>query len=235
MQTEFCDSRTATISGWQYLGLPQHTFVAIIDPDERTRASLSSLLSTVGIDASTYRSALELLAENARCEGCGCVIVDALLPGIDALELQRQLGGLPVPPPVIVVSAQADVPTAVELMRAGVVDFLEKPPRPQVVLSRVNEALERYARDRQEHNLRMQLRARYDRLTPREREVMELVSVGYPNKAVAQRLGVTRKAVEAYRARVMRKMEAESLPMLVRECVVLNGEARSATLRTGAK
>lgn len=200
--------------------------VVIIEARQSARESLAQILESVGIQTRCFANAQHFLAADLSTESVACVIADTLLPGMSGLELQRRLAAWPVPPPLIVVTAHADMTTAVETMRAGALDFLEAPPRPQVLVDRVYEAFRRFDEALERYRLRCLMHDRYARLTPRERDVMDLVSVGYPNKAVAQRLGVTRKAVEAYRARVMRKMEAESLPMLVRECVVLRGDVQ---------
>jgi FixJ family two-component response regulator len=200
--------------------------VAVIDGQQSSREALADILGAAGIPTRGYANADAFFASDLPAEAIACVITETLLPGMSGLELQRRLATRPVPPPVIVVTAHGDVPTAVEALRAGALDFLDKPPRPQVLLDRVHEAFRRFSAALERHRLEVCLRDRRTRLTPREREVMDLVAIGYPNKAVARRLGVTRRAVEAYRARVMRKMQAESLPMLVRECVVLTGDAR---------
>lgn len=194
--------------------------VFVIDHEEHTRAAIETLLNSVEIPTEAFDSATAFLqsVEPARA---GCVVMDMRLPGMSGRELQQRLNAWEIAPPVIIITGHGDIPTAVEALRQGAVDFIEKPFRQQLLLDRVHEALERDAAARQEHRWRFELRQRAASLTPREREVMLHVVQGLPNKAVAMRMGVTRKAVEAYRARVMRKMQAESLAELVRMNVAL--------------
>ncbi len=198
--------------------------VFLIDDDDAVRSSLTDLLESVRIDVANFGHAAEFLQQYAPAHP-GCLLLDARLPGISGLELQERLNAQSMPPPIIFITGYADVPMAVQAMRNGAVGFLEKPVRQQVLLDSVFAALEldRVARQAQSAISVISERAAY--LTPRERDVMQLVVLGLPNKGVAMRLGVTPKAIEAYRARVMRKMAAESLADLVRMSIVLEAAA----------
>lgn len=200
--------------------------VFVIDPDEETCAAIEGLLRSVKVPVRAFNSAHEFL-EQVNHTQPGCVVLEMRLPDMSGIALQQHISSWDVPCPVIIMTGHGDIPMVVEAMRYGAVDFLEKPFRQQVLLDRIYEALERDVSTRVAATRRFVLESRAALLTPRERQVMELVVHGLPNKAVAMRLGVTRKAVEAYRARVMRKMEAESLAELVRMNVVLE-EARAS-------
>jgi FixJ family two-component response regulator len=196
--------------------------VFVIDHDEIAREEIRSLLQSVELPVESFSTAQEMLLAVSP-DRPGCLIVDTRLPGMSGLELQQRLAEWPVPPPVIVITSHGDIPTAVQAMRAGALDFLEKPYRPQVLLDRVYEALEADAAERRAYERRAVFESRAQTLTPRELQVMKHVVVGMPNKAIAGELGVSRKAVEAYRARMMRKMQARSLAELVRMSILLEG------------
>jgi FixJ family two-component response regulator len=196
--------------------------VFVIDADQEVRTAVDLLLRSVRIPAETYASAGDFL-EAYDPSRPGCLVMDVRLPGMGGLELQERLAACEIPVPVIIMTAHGDIPMAVQAMRNGAIDFLEKPFRSQVLLDRVYQALEQDALARRRRGQRAMLEARAARLTPREREVMEQVVAGLPNKVVASRLGVTTKAVEACRARTMRKMQASSLAELVRMNIVLAG------------
>jgi two-component system response regulator FixJ len=194
--------------------------VFVIDYDQQVRSSVQELLTSVGLPVELFSSAPEFLAAYDPARP-GCLILEARLPGLGGLDLQERLARREPASPVIIITAHGDIPMAVRALRNGAVDFLEKPFRPQLLLDRVCEALELDAANRRAHALRGALLARVASLTSREREVMQRVVAGHTNESVAAHLGVTRKAVEAYRARVMRKMQARSLPELVRISIVL--------------
>jgi FixJ family two-component response regulator len=199
---------------------PDLPTVFVIDGDERVRSGIQSLLASVGLTVAGYRSAREFLAAYDPARP-GCLILETRLAGLGGLELQERLARAEVAPPVIVLTAHGDIPLAVQAMRNGAVDFLEKPVRPQTLLDRVHEALVRDAAQRRLHVLRGTLLARVGELTARERDVMAHLVRGLPSKVIAERLGATLKAVEGYRGRVMRKMRARNLPELVRMSLVL--------------
>jgi two-component system response regulator FixJ len=198
--------------------------VFIVEPQESVRRAYAELFASVQLPTAAFSSADEFLAA-ASNDQLGCLILEVRLPGTSGLELLGRLRRWKPPLPAIVVTGHADVALSVESMRAGAFDFFEKPARDQALLDSVTRALDADRVARRRTAQLDALRERAERLTPREGEVMKHVVFGLPNKAVARELGVTRKAVEAYRARVMRKMEAESLAELVRMSVVLETAA----------
>jgi two-component system response regulator FixJ len=196
--------------------------VFVVDHEEETRRDVSELLRSVEIPVVSFDNAPEFL-NHYTPHRAGALVLDARLPGMGGLELQERLASVAPVTPVIIVTAHGDIPSAVRAMRNGAVDFIEKPFRPQALLECVYHALERGAIQRRRHTFQIAIEQRAAQLTPREREVMQHVVCGLPNKAIALRLRVTRKAVEAYRARAMRKMDADSLAELVRMNVFLAG------------
>jgi two-component system response regulator FixJ len=189
--------------------------VIVIDDDEAVRGSLRLLLRSVKLPVAVYASAQEFLPRYAIDEP-GCLVVDVRMPGMSGLELQQQLNLRGAMIPVIFITGHGDISMAVEAMRQGAFDFLPKPFRDQELLDRVQRALEKDAANRREIAQTQQVRELLDTLTPREREVLELVTSGKPNKVMAAELGVSQRTVEIHRARVMEKMHANSLAQLVR-------------------
>ena len=189
--------------------------VHVIDDDLAVRNSLRFLLKTAGYEAATYASGPELLSQAADLKP-GCIVTDVRMPEMNGLELVRQLKALGVPHPVIVITGHADVPLAVEAMRAGVVDFIEKPFDDEVLLGSVRSALAQTASSEAEDAEVSDLRSRLDQLSQRERQVLEGLVAGQANKAIAYDLGISPRTVEVYRANVMTKMRAKSLSELVR-------------------
>ena len=189
--------------------------VFVVDDDEAMRRSLSLLLDSVGLRSECYPSAVEFL-EVYDADRRGCLLLDIRMPSMGGLDLQGRLNELHSTLPIIFLTGHADVPLAVRAMQAGAFDFLEKPFNDQQLLDRVHAALEHHARDRREQRERQAVHERLDRLTPREGEVMKLIVEGHSNKIVADRLAISERTVEIHRARVMRKMEADSLAHLVR-------------------
>ncbi len=189
--------------------------VFIVDDDEAVRDSLSWLMQSVGLNAETFPSADAFLQEFER-ERSGCLLLDIRMPGMNGLELQgvlQEKGGLL---PLIVISGHADVPMAVRALKAGAFDFIEKPFNDQLLLDAVQRAIE-YDREQRESLSQIEKwSTRFATLTPREHEVLELVVGGFSNKQISSELGVSLKTVEAHRARVMDKLQADSLSQLVR-------------------
>lgn len=188
--------------------------VFVVDDDADVLEAVAFLLQGVGLEVETYVSAKEFL-EGYDPLKPGCLVLDVRMPGMSGLELQERLEALGSALPIIFLSAHGDVPIAVHAIKAGAVDFLEKPFRDQELIDKVQHAIEENARLRRELVERNRIAARIDALTPREREVMELVVQGKTNKAIASELGLSQRTVEIHRARVMGKMQAESLPELV--------------------
>ncbi len=197
--------------------------VAIIDADDAARRATQRLLESVGVRARAFADAGAVL--NLR-EGddIRCIIADVFLPGISGLELLARLASQPHRPPLILLAASAEVSVAVEAMRRGALDFLEKPYRPETLLARVHQAFRENEAARRDHELRRLLAARAARLTPREREVLFLAGAGLTSQAIATRLGVSRKAIESHRGKAMQKMEVKSQALLARMLAVLTGD-----------
>ena len=189
--------------------------VHVIDDDELVRDSVAMLLKAEGITCETYESADEFLSDK-QPKVAGCLVCDMRMPGTTGLELQSILNARGSLLPIVFVTGHADVSMAVEAMRNGASSFIEKPFTDEQLLSDVNRALGRHEKILAERQLRDAIGQRIDRLTDREREVMDLVVAGKANKVVAFDLDVSQRTVEIHRARVMEKMEARSLAELVR-------------------
>jgi len=193
-------------------GLP---IVFIVDDDEAVRNSLRLLVKSVGLTATALASAQEFLASYDPLQP-GCLVLDVRMPGMSGLELQQRLNLRGAVIPVIFITGHGDVPMAVEAMQQGAFDFLQKPFRDQDLMDRIQRALERDRANRAELGERSRIRAQHETLTPREREVLALVTSGKANKVMAADLGLSRRTIEIHRARVMEKMGASSLAQLVR-------------------
>lgn len=189
--------------------------VHIVDDDAAMRESLEFLLSADGLAARTYESADALLARLGELEP-GCILTDVRMPGMNGLELVAKLRQHGDSHPVIVLTGHADVPLAVEAMKAGVLDFLEKPVRDETLLASVRAALAAGGDVGNRQAERADLQNRLAQLTARERDVFNAIVIGDSNKAAALRLGISPRTVEIYRANVMAKMKASSLSELVR-------------------
>ena len=189
--------------------------VFVIDNDQAVREGLSHLIKSVGLNVETFSSAQEFLSafETARS---GCLVLDVRMPGMSGLELQETLHRRKVKIPIIMISGHGDVPMAVQTVKMGAVDFIEKPFRDQVLLDRIQKAILKDSETRKEQDELNSLTARVDHLTVRERQVMNLVVAGKANKVIAMDLGIKQKTVEFHRARVMEKMRAESVADLVK-------------------
>ena len=197
---------------------PSDPVVFVVDDDEAVRDSLSMLMRSVGLAVRTYSSALEFL-DRFDADRTGCLVLDVRMPGMSGIELQEQLVAKQATLPIIFITGHGDVPMAVRALRAGAVDFIQKPFSDQALLDRIHQALAQHARDREEAARKSTIRERIARLTPREKEVMLMVADGKANKVIAIDLGVSERTVEIHRARVMEKMEASTLPDLVKMVV----------------
>jgi two-component system response regulator FixJ len=193
--------------------------VHVIDDDEAVRQSLEFLLRAAGVTARTYDSAAAFLNALPAIE-TGCVITDVRMPGISGIELLRRLSEMQVKLPVIVITGHADVPLAVEAMKNGAIDFLEKPYEDELLLGSVRSALDRSQQSAARDAKRAEVETRLASLTSREREVLEGLVAGKPNKIIAFDLAISPRTVEIYRANVMTKMAAASLSELVRMALV---------------
>lgn len=193
--------------------------VHLIDDDEGVRHSLAFLLTTSGFAVRVYASAQAFLDASASAQP-GCVVTDIRMPGVDGLELLRALNLRGATFPVVVMTGHGDVPIAVEAMKAGAVDFLEKPFGDEILLNAVRSAVERQARDSARDAEVRSVRAKLELLSARERDVLERLIAGLPNKSIANEIGISPRTVEVHRAHVMSKMGAGSLSELVRLVVM---------------
>ena len=194
--------------------------VYVVDDDPAMRDSLRWLLESVDFQVHVFESATAFL-EQYEGHRPACLVLDVRMPGMSGLDLQDELVRRDVTIPMIMISAHGDVPVAVRALKTGAIDFIEKPFSDQLLLDRVRQALEKDQKASQTDEAKEAIRARTETLTPREKEVMELVVAGNPNKAVASKLGLSQKTVEIHRARVMSKMSAGSLAELVRDFLML--------------
>lgn len=195
--------------------------VYVVDDDKAVRDSLCWLIESVGMRVETFASAREFLDRCDAGDVRGCLVADVRLPGVSGLDLQESLRQRGLYLPTIVITGHGDVPIAVRAMKAGALDFIEKPFSDQVLLDRIREAIRRDERYQELAAKREEIAERYDRLSRREREVMKLVVQGRLNKQIAADLDLSHKTIEVHRAHAMEKMEAQSLAELVRMAVVL--------------
>ena len=186
-----------------------------MDDDAAVRDALKLLLRSVGHAVETFGSAQEFLDAYGE-DRAGCLVLDIRMPGMSGLELQQKLNEKHSILPIIFITGHGDVPMSVEAMQAGAVDFIQKPFRDQDLIDRINQALEKDGSNRAALGERNDIRRRLETLTPREREVLDLVVHGKANKVIAGDLKLSQRTVEIHRARVMEKMQASSLAHLVR-------------------
>jgi FixJ family two-component response regulator len=188
--------------------------VLVIDDDPLTRGALSSLFRSVGLSVRTFASATELL-EHPLLAVPSCLVLDVRMPRLSGFDLQTELSRIGAKIPIIFITGHGDIPMSVKAMKAGAVDFLTKPYRDQEMLDAVTRALERDLKRRSEEQSNLDIRARFESLTPRERQIMALVTAGLMNKEAADRIGISEMTVKIHRGHMMRKMGTKSLADLV--------------------
>jgi two-component system response regulator FixJ len=198
--------------------------VFVVDDEEAICDSTALLLKSVGLKARTYTDPRAFLKEYTP-EQPGCLVMDVRMPGVSGLEVQQELNRRKSPLPVIFISGHGDVPMAVEAMRAGALDFLQKPFKHDELIRRVQKALEQDTRDRDLLRQRDVIQQRWDALTPREQQAADLIVDGKANKVVAAELQISERTVELHRAHVMEKMGARSLAQLVQLVLKLRSGA----------
>jgi FixJ family two-component response regulator len=193
----------------------ERSIVYVIDDDEAVCESITDLLRSVGHDVHSFRSAKEFL-DSARPDVPGCIVLDVRLPGQSGMEFQRRLITSDIPLPIIFISGYGDIPMSVRAIKSGAIEFLTKPLNEQELLDAVQAGLARDRGRREEGKVVAELHARFEHLTPREREILSLVVTGRPNKRIAAEVGLSEMTVKVHRSHVMQKMHASSLVDLVR-------------------
>jgi len=189
--------------------------IYVVDDDDGMRRALNTLLSTIGYNIAVFADPSEFLAQFDP-GAPGCLVLDIRMPGMSGLELQQRLNRMGSMLPVIFITGHGDVPMAVQAMKEGALEFIQKPFRDQDLLDRINHALQQDAENRSTVARRAEVLRRLETLTPRERQVMDLVVEGAANKVIAIDLGLSERTVEIHRAKVMEKMGARSVAHLVR-------------------
>ena len=188
--------------------------VFVVDDDDAVRDSLSMLIEAVGLKVRTYGNAQDFLDAYDPGQG-GCLVLDVRMPGMSGLELQSKLVAKGITIPVIIITGHGDVYMAVEAMKAGVIDFVEKPFRDQVLLDSIPRAIEIDAQNRRRQTERADIETKLSLLTSRERQIMELLVIGKSNKMIAYELGISQKTVDFHRVHLMEKMRVDSVVELV--------------------
>jgi two-component system response regulator FixJ len=196
--------------------------VHLIDDDDGVRQALAFLLASSGFAVRVYGSAIEFLSAAAALPS-GCIVTDVRMPGMSGLELQRQLKIRRIDLPVIVMTGHGDVPLAVEAMKAGAIDFIEKPFHDEVLISAIQVAMGRALENMRRDDKAAAIQIKLEALSPREAEVLEGLLAGYPNKTIAYNLKISARTVEVHRANLMTKMDADNLSSLVRMVFVARG------------
>jgi FixJ family two-component response regulator len=197
------------------LGAEAQPFVLVIDDDVAIRESLTSLFQSVGLPVKVFGSAPEFLRTSLPNAPC-CLVLDVRLPGVSGLDFQMELDKAGIRIPIIFMTGHGDIPMSVQAMKAGALDFLTKPLRPQEMIHAVTRALAADQKRRAEEKAVSNLRSLYESLTPRERDVLALLTAGKMNKLIAAELGVSEITVKVHRSHVMRKMRTRSLADLAR-------------------
>ncbi len=206
------------------------TTIFIVDDDPSVRKGLARLIRSAGWKAETFSSAREFLAKPSFSEA-GCAILDVRMPSMSGPELRDQMAARKISLPIVFLTGRSDIPTGVEAMKKGAVDFLVKPVDAETLLPAIRLALERHAAEKAGAGERHEIESRLLRLSAREREVMEYVIGGHLNKQIAVSLGIAEKTTKVHRGRSMRKMEATSVAELVRLCGIIGIEPRQRPAR----
>jgi FixJ family two-component response regulator len=201
-------------------GSQAQSVVFVVDDDKSTREALSSLIRSVGLRVELHASAAEFLAEKLPDAPC-CLILDVRLPGLSGLDFQTKLANAKIQIPIIFITGHGDIPMSVRAMKAGAVEFLTKPIRDQDLLDAIQIAIERDRTRHESDKFVSMLRAKFETLTPREREVMACVTAGLMNKQIAAEIGITEVTVKVHRGNVTKKMDTKSLAELVRMADIL--------------
>jgi two-component system response regulator FixJ len=196
--------------------------VFVVDDDQAMRNSLKWLIESVGVAVESFSSADDFLVQYQPGRA-GCLVLDVRMPGMSGLELLEHLAERNVHIPAVIITGHGDVPMAVRAMKSGAIDFIEKPFNDEALLDAIRRAIVFEEQQRSLHSEHAQIQERLSHLTPREHEVMAMVTEGKSNKEIANTLGVSAKTIEAHRARVMEKMQAGSLAELVRMALATNG------------
>jgi two-component system, LuxR family, response regulator FixJ len=199
--------------------------IYVVDDDDGMRRALDTLLSTVGYKTAVYSRPTEFLA-NFKADAPGCLVLDIRMPDMSGLEVQQQLNRVGSMMPVIFITGHGDVPMAVQAMKEGAFEFIQKPFRDQDLLDRINHALKQDAENRSTVARRAEVQHRLQTLTPRERQVMDMVVDGAANKVIAIDLNLSERTVEIHRAKVMEKMGARSVAHLVKLQLTLTDDAQ---------
>jgi two-component system response regulator FixJ len=194
--------------------------VFVVDDQEAVRHALSEMLQVLGYVVESHASADDFL-KSLRAPRTGCIVADVRMPGMDGIELVRELDRRGVPLPVVLISGHADVPMAVAAIKAGAEDFIEKPVDDSQLVAAINRCLARAFSELSKDQSLAELKRDVERLTPREAEVMDMVVQGFTSSAIAEQLGISVRTVESYRVQIMDKMQAASVAVLVRQAIRL--------------
>lgn len=193
--------------------------VFLIDDDSAVRSSLSLLLSTFGMPVETYASAEDFL-KSWNPEAVGCLVLDVRMPGISGFSVQDVLRSKQIPIPIIFITGHGDLNACRRAFQGGAVDFLTKPVDEQALMEGIRKAIQRDVKNRRSLQESQSSREKMERLTLREKEVLKLIIEGLPNKAIAQQIGLSTRTIESHRARIVNKLEVESLAGLIRTAVL---------------